>query len=275
MCNKLLVGCSIIGICLTSSISYAELPANPWDPTPKTISHISTKNSSNYKSSDNYVAAKSDNTPLSVSAKSVPAASNPSVTASTSAQSATDIAPTSAAVQDINLTENDGYFGENVPYAGPDPSPQAPEYENNPITSANVLPVDPWSRARDKTDTDTWRRSGTHNSDLNYVGEATTYGTAMGQEMIAPEVNRHNMIEMTKHLRRLGYKIPESYDAKISNMPNAYKEILEGAYDRIYDPNVKDPFNSALADVMDNYEEGTGLDFENILFNTMRLLGTD
>jgi len=271
MRNKILIGCSVIGICFTSSISYAELPANPWDPTPNSIAHISVKTSPNYKGSDNYVAEAVK--PVAKVESSVRSASPAKAAAPVAA--AAPLAPVLTAVEDINLSENDGYFGEDLPYQGTGTTPQAPQFEDNPVTGANVLPVDPWSRARDKTGTDTWRRSGTHNSDLNFTGEATTYGTAMGQEMIAPEVNRHNMIEMTKHLRNLGYEIPESYDAKISNMPNAYKEILQDAYDNLYDPNTKDPFSPALAEVMDNFEEGTELDFENILFNTMRLLGTD
>ena len=83
---------------------------------------------------------------------------------------------------------NDGYFGDNVIQQGPAVAPNAPMYENN-SSGGEIMPVDPWARARDKTNTQTWRGSGRHDRDLNYVGEATTYGTAMGQEMIAPEVN--------------------------------------------------------------------------------------
>ena len=83
---------------------------------------------------------------------------------------------------------NDGYFGDNV--ADTDPT-QAPVY-NNTSSGGEILPVDPWARARDKSGVKTWRGSGQHGK-LNYIGEGTTYTDAKGQEMIAPEVNRHNM----------------------------------------------------------------------------------
>ena len=61
-----------------------------------------------------------------------------------------------------------------------------------------------------------WRGSGKFGR-LNYTGDVTTYGTAYGQEMLAPEVNQHNMNVMLQHLRELGYKIPESYDNKFGS----------------------------------------------------------
>ena len=79
---------------------------------------------------------------------------------------------------------NDGYFGDNLPEKGPDTSPNAPAYENGP-TNGDILPVDPWARARDRSGIVTWRGSGQHGK-LNYVGEVTTYTDAQGQEMIAP-----------------------------------------------------------------------------------------
>lgn len=166
---------------------------------------------------------------------------------------------------------NDGYFGDNVADQSPNPAPNAPVYGNGP-TGGEILPVDPWARARDRTNTQTWRRSGNHGY-LNYVGEATTWGDATGQEMIAPEVNRHNMLVMTEHLRKIGYKIPASYDQKIKNMPNAYKSLLRENYDRL--PSADDPLGKSFYQMMKNVESGTGLDFENILFNTMDILATD
>lgn len=166
---------------------------------------------------------------------------------------------------------NDGYFGANVPDASQNPAPNAPVYGNGP-TGGEVLPVDPWARARDRTNTQTWRRSGNHGY-LNYVGEATTWGTAQGQEMIAPEVNRHNMLVMTDHLRKLGYRIPASYDQKIKDMPQAYKQKLRTNYERL--GSATDPLGRKFYTIMRDVESGTGLDFENILFNTMDILSTD
>ena len=167
---------------------------------------------------------------------------------------------------------NDGYFGDNVIQQGPAVAPNAPMYENN-SSGGEIMPVDPWARARDKTNTQTWRGSGRHDRDLNYVGEATTYGTAMGQEMIAPEVNRHNMLVMTQHLRDLGYKIPAGYDQKIKDMPQAYAKQLREAYDSIGHGN--NPFDTMFSGFLDVVEDQSGLDMENILFNSIDLMSTD
>lgn len=147
--------------------------------------------------------------------------------------------------------------------------PEVPTYDN-------ILPVDPWARARVNNGKATWRGSGRNDRGLNYVGEATTYGDAMGQEMIAPEVNRHNMLVMTEHLRKMGYKIPESYDQKIRDMPQAYAKYLRSAYDKVNATSMEeDPLSALFSGVMHNVEGGTGLDFENILFNTIDVLSTD
>lgn len=163
---------------------------------------------------------------------------------------------------------NDGYMGDNV--ADTDIT-NAPVYKDT-ANGGEILPVDPWARARDKSGTKTWRGSGQHGK-LNYVGEATTYGNAMGQEMIAPEVNRHNMLVMTQHLRDLGYKIPAGYDQKIKDMPQAYAKHLREAYDGLGHQN--NPFDTMFSGFLDVVEDGTGLDMENILFNSIDILSTD
>ena len=73
------------------------------------------------------------------------------------------------------ISPNDGTF-DNVDYATSteDAVTQAPMYGNGP-TDGEVLPVDPWAKARDKSGIETWRGSGQHGR-LNYVGEATTFG---------------------------------------------------------------------------------------------------
>lgn len=140
----------------------------------------------------------------------------------------------------------------------------------------DILPVDPWARARVNNGTPTWRGSGRNDRGLKYTGEATTYGDAYGQEMIAPEVNRHNMLVMTEHLRKMGYKIPESYDQKIKDMPQSYAKYLREAYDKVNSTSMEeDPLSALFSGVMSNVEGGTGLDFENILFNTIDVLSTD
>ena len=170
---------------------------------------------------------------------------------------------------------NDGDFGDNVIEQGPAEAPNAPMYENN-SSGGEIMPVDPWARARDRTNTLTWRGSGRHDRGLNYIGEATTYGTAMGQEMIAPEVNRHNMLVMLEHLRGMGYKIPDSYDQNIKDMPQNYARYLRESYDSLTAADMKtDPISGITRSLMNNFEEGTGLDIENLLFNSIDVLSTD
>ena len=166
------------------------------------------------------------------------------------------------------INPNDGYMGNNV--ANTDET-LAAVYDNT-ANGGDILPVDPWARARDKSGITTWRGSGQHGK-LNYIGEATTYGTATGQEMIAPEVNRHNMLVATQHLRDLGYKIPDGYDEKIKNMPNAYRRYLRDAYDGLGHQN--NPFDTMFSGMLDIVEDQSGLDMENILFNSLDILSTD
>ena len=167
-----------------------------------------------------------------------------------------------------DINPNDGYMGNNV--ANTDVT-QAPVYQDT-ANGGEILPVDPWARARDKSGIKTWRGSGQHGK-LNYIGEATTYGDAYGQEMIAPEVNRHNMLVATQHLRDLGYKIPESYDENIKNMPQAYARHLREAYNGL--GHQGNPFDTMFSGLLDVVEDQSGLDMENILFNSIDILSTD
>lgn len=117
-----------------------------------------------------------------------------------------------------------------------------------------------------------WRGSGQFGK-LNYTGEATTYGTAYGQEMLAPEVNQHNIKVMLDHLRSLGYKIPESYNNKFNNFLTDYRSELENAYNGLGHQN--NPFDTMFSGMLDVVEEGTGLDMENLLFNSFDLMSRD
>ena len=117
-----------------------------------------------------------------------------------------------------------------------------------------------------------WRGSGQFGK-LNYVGEVTTYGDAVGQEMLAPEVNQHNLKVMLDHLRNLGYKIPESYNNKYSNFLSDYKNELQRAYNGVGHQN--NPFDTMFSGMLDVFESSTGLDIENLLFNSINLLSQD
>ncbi len=181
---------------------------------------------------------------------------------------ATSVASAQLPANPWEANPNDGYMGENI--ASTDVT-KAPVYQNGP-TNGDILPVDPWARARDKSGVKTWRGSANHGK-LNYIGEATTFGDAQGQEMIAPEVNRHNMLEITKHLRSLGYKIPESYDQNIKNFPQEYGAELRENYDNLGHGN--NPLDTMFSGMLDIFEDSTGLDVENLLFNSIDLISTD
>jgi len=165
---------------------------------------------------------------------------------------------------------NDGYFGNNIADAAGSDITDSPIYANN-AGGGEILPVDPWARARDRSGVRTWRGSGQHGK-LNYIGEGTTFNTG-DQEMLAPEVNRHNMVIMLDHLRKMGYKIPKSYDEKIKNMPSSYRAELQ---ESVVDVNgAEDPFSKVFVGMLGTIENATGLSFDNILFNTIDILGTD
>jgi len=165
---------------------------------------------------------------------------------------------------------NDGYFEDVASQETPD-NTKAPAYANN-SNGGEILPVDPWAKARDTSGVKTWRGSGQHGK-LNYIGEATSWGDANGQELLMPEVNRHNMLVFTEHLRKMGYKIPDSYDQNIKNMPQNYKKRLEKSFAEVQSAN--DPLSESFKMLMNSFEDGTGLDINNMVFNTMDILGTD
>ena len=117
-----------------------------------------------------------------------------------------------------------------------------------------------------------WRGSGQFGK-LDYTGEVTTYGDAVGQEMLAPEVNQHNIKIMLDHMRKLGYKIPESYNDKYANFLSDYKNELRQAYNSIGTQD--NPFDQMFSGLLNVVEEGTGLDMENLLFNSIELMSKD
>ncbi len=155
---------------------------------------------------------------------------------------------------------NDGYF-QNVAANG-----------GTGGNTAEILPVDPWAKARDTSGVETWRGSGQHGK-LNYIGEATSWDDATGQELLMPEVNRHNMLVFTEHLRKMGYKIPDSYDQNIKDMPKNYKKRLETSFRDL--ESASDPLSEGFKLIMNSFEDGTGLDINNMVFTTMDILGTD
>ncbi len=107
-----------------------------------------------------------------------------------------------------------------------------------------------------------------------FVGQNTTYNTAMGQEMIAPEVNKTNMLLMTEHLRKMGYIVPDSLDDAIRTAPEKTRLALVQSTRWIQkggDSN-SSPILEAIGKISKDLESNYGFSFENILDNSMRIL---
>ncbi len=104
----------------------------------------------------------------------------------------------------------------------------------------------------------------------DYIGTNTTYTTARGQEMIAPDVNITNMLLMTQHLRNLGYKIPDGLDELINTAPARLKrEILKSM---IMLENSSNPVAVASVSFAEIFEKNTGFDIENLITNSLRII---
>ena len=113
---------------------------------------------------------------------------------------------------------------------------------------------------------------GEMNMTLN-MAMMTSARDAVGKCLATLGGEYDNMLVLTDYLRKMGYKIPESYDQNIKDMPKNYKRILKQSYEDVY--NANDPLSVTFTQIMDGVEQGTGLDLENILFNTMDILATD
>lgn len=106
-----------------------------------------------------------------------------------------------------------------------------------------------------------------------YTGQSTTWNTAMGQDSIAPEVNIHNMLSMTNHLRSLGYQIPPSFDNFIKTAPAKTKaKIMQALYE--VRKGGGDPLSNVLATAIKDAEKASGFSTENLLGNSLDLLST-
>ncbi len=101
-----------------------------------------------------------------------------------------------------------------------------------------------------------------------YTGEATTFGPAYGQEMIAPEVNEANILLMMEHLRKIGYNIPREYDSYIVNAPEWYQRKYMEIFQKLNSAaNSNNPIIRIPHDLLKDLEAKTGLSLENF-FNT-------
>ena len=169
----------------------------------------------------------------------------------------------------INADATDPVFKPAIDSAGNSKAGAKPSFTMPSSAKTNRQVTNSDSRYRS---TDPWRGSGQHGK-LDYTGEVTTYGTAFGQEMLAPEVNNHNMKVMLQHLRDLGYKIPETYDDRFGNFLQDYAGDLRKAYSGLGHQN--NPFDTMFSGFLDVVEDQSGLDMENLLFNSIDLISRD
>ena len=240
--NKTVYLCSGLMAIMIAGTASAQLPANPWD----TASFDKAVNNGGVAK----ISASSDNRDYIPSIKYNPVNAEAEAPKYKPVIDAKGNAKTGVKVKKISSSGGDAKTVKKAAKAGTSVAQQQDIQNNN--TS--------------------WRGSGQYGK-LNYTGEVTTYGTAYGQEMLAPEVNQHNIKIMLDHLRSLGYKIPESYDNQYSNFLSDYKTELREAYNGLGHQN--NPFDTMFSGMLDVVEEGTGLDVENLLFNSLDLLSRE
>lgn len=146
------------------------------------------------------------------------------------------------------------------------------------IISANAqLPADPWANQSPLADKQQigYLSYAQRNTLINeplpeFVGQNTTWGTAMGQEMIAPDVNITNMLLMTQHLRKLGYQIPDGLDAIINTAPaRLRRDIMNSLIELQRSDN---PVAVASMGYAKLFEKHTGFSIENLITNSLRIL---
>lgn len=138
------------------------------------------------------------------------------------------------------------------------------------------LPSDPWDTQSPLTDKQIGYLSHAERNTLipeplpNFVGQNTTWGTAMGQEMIAPDVNITNMLLMTQHLRKLGYQIPDGLDTLINTAPARLRRDIMNSLIEL--KNSSHPVAVASLGYAQLFEKHTGFSIDNLITNSLRII---
>lgn len=102
-----------------------------------------------------------------------------------------------------------------------------------------------------------------------FTGRLTTWGYP-GEVANLPEVNMHNILSITQHLRNMGYDIPDSLEEKIKAAPAATKQRVMQSLSDVR--RAKDPMSKSAQAAMDIFENETGLNIDNLLGNSLDLL---
>ena len=138
------------------------------------------------------------------------------------------------------------------------------------------LSADPWATKTPAADKLIHQRKqtgapNTLNQKLpDFVGDNTTWNTAMGQREIAPDANITNMLLMTQHLRNMGYQIPDGLDTLINTAPQKLRNEIAASMAQLKNSN--HPIASIETSLADIFEANTGLSLENLIMNSLRIV---
>ena len=135
------------------------------------------------------------------------------------------------------------------------------------------LAADPWattSPAEDKLVNQSVSRNTLNQKLPDFVGENTTWNTAMGQREIAPDVNITNMLMMTQHLRNMGYQIPDGLDNLINTAPQKLRNEIAAAMAQL--KSSSHPIAKIQTSLSEIFENNTGLSLENLIMNSLRIV---
>ena len=138
-------------------------------------------------------------------------------------------------------------------------------------TAVAQLSSDPWATknpVQDKKQNQNFNTLTVEQPD--YVGENTTWNTAMGQKEIAPDANITNMLLMTQHLRNMGYQIPEGLDNLINTAPAKLRNEIYAAMVQL--KNSDHPIARIEGGLAGIFEKNTGLSLENLIMNSLRII---
>lgn len=105
-----------------------------------------------------------------------------------------------------------------------------------------------------------------------FTGEMTTWGEDHGQRVTAPEVNIHNILAISDHLRNMGYQIPDTFGDRVKAAPEAARKRIFKAMNDL--KRQDDPFSEGARKALKIFENETGLSYENLIGNSLKLLSS-
>ena len=133
------------------------------------------------------------------------------------------------------------------------------------------LAADPWATTSAAEEKIQKSAPNTLNQHLpQFVGENTTWNTAMGQREIAPDANITNMLLMTQNQRNMGYKIPDVLDNLIKTAPQKLRREIAQAMAELKSSG--HPIAQVSNELAAIFEKNTGLSLENLIMNSLRII---